>query len=202
MQGTIIQFVDVTADIRVITIQMERGHPYAFHPGQYIEIKIGGHDPRFFSIANAPRANNTIDVHVRNTGGETSNALCSEIKQGQTICVSQAHGNLMYDAAHTPAVFIAGGTGITPFLSIIDAYKGRPFHVYWGAKSDDEFYIRPQQNGLIMHYCIDEFPVDTYLRTPIDGAHIYLSGPPNMVHDSRVKLLAAGVEPDMIYSDA
>lgn len=202
MQGTILQFIDVTADIRIITIQMAKGNPYAYHAGQYAQFQIDGHEPRFFSIANAPRVDNTIDIHVRNTGGETSAALCTSIKQGQTISVSDAHGNLKYDAAHTPAVFIAGGTGITPFLAMIDTYKGKPFTVYWGAKSNDEFYVRPQQNGLAMHYCVHHFPVDDYLKNPIDGAHIYLSGPPNMVHDSRVKLLAAGIEPDMIYSDA
>jgi ferredoxin-NADP reductase len=193
MQGIILQFRDVTSDIRVITIQMGRDRQYKYTAGQYTEIQIDGHEARYFSIANAPRADNTIDIHVRNTGGETSSALCSAIKQGQPVTVSPAQGNLMYDTAHTPAVFIAGGTGITPFLAMIDAHKGKSFHVYWGAKKDNEFYVRPQQNGLAMHYCVDEFPVD---------AHIYLSGPPNMVHDSRVKLLANGIEPSRIYSDA
>lgn len=202
MNGIIVQFEDVTADIRRITIQMERGKPYVYHAGQYAQIQIDGFEPRFFSIANAPRKDNTIELHVRNTGGSVSQALCTTIKQGQAVSVSPAKGDLIYDAAHTPAVFIAGGTGITPFLAMIDAYKGKPFTLYWGAKSDHEFYVRPQQNGLAMHYCIDQFPVDAYLNDPIDGAHIYLSGPPNMVHDSRVKLLAGGIEPSMIYSDA
>lgn len=201
-KGTIIQFRDVTADIRIITIQMERGRLYNFHAGQYAEFHLEGHASRFFSIANAPRTDNTIDIHVRNTGGEVSKALCTHIKQGQTIDVSDAKGNLQYDTAHVPAVFLAGGTGITPFLAMVEENKGKPITIYWGAKTENEFYIRPQQNGLAMHYCVDEYPVDAYLKHPIEGAHIYLSGPPAMVHDSRVKLLAAGIDPRMIYSDA
>jgi ferredoxin-NADP reductase len=198
--GTITQFRDVTADIRVITIKIDQ--PYDYKAGQYTQITLNDSEPRFFSIANAPRRDNTIDIHVRNTGGTVSKTLCTHIRELQSVELSKAMGNLQYDPNHIPAVFIAGGTGITPVLAIIEKHKGKPLNVFWGAKSELEFYAQPKQTGLTMHYCVENFPVQEYLKKPIENAHIYLSGPPAMVHDSKVMLLASGVHPNKIYSDA
>lgn len=198
--GKIIQFQDVTADIRIIRIQVDQ--PYTYKAGQYMQLTLYDHEPRFFSIANAPDHNNIIEIHVRNTGGNVSKTLCTHIRELQPVKISKPMGHLQYDETHVPAVFIAGGTGITPVLSIIQQHKGKPMNVYWGGKSDLEFYIHPQQAGLTMHYCVDNYPVHEYLKDPIDGAYIYLSGPPAMVHDSKVALLAAGIDQNYIYSDA
>lgn len=208
IKGHILQFVDVSADIRVITVQMPKDKPFAFKPGQYVDVMTGGHDPRCFSIANAPRADNTVDFHVRNTGGAVSTHLCRHIKQGQEIYLSAPIGGLTMPerapadiSLQTPVVFIAGGTGITPFLAMIEAYPNRPFTLYWGANSQDDFYVRPKRAGLGVHYCTDIFPVDAYLQDPVENAHIYLSGPKQMVKGSLAKLLAYGVEPSNIYYD-
>jgi benzoate/toluate 1,2-dioxygenase reductase subunit len=116
-----------------------------------------------------------------------------------------------------PKIFLAGGTGITPFLAMIeDMRPTQSVHIYWGMDRESDFYIRPQKNGVAMHYCTDIYPVDSYLNSHpefISGSKIlkqvqhdkspdiYLSGPPAMVNDSLAKLLAAGVDESNIFYD-
>ena len=202
IEGYILKFQDVTADIRIVTIQMPKDQAVTYHAGQYAAITIEGCDPRFFSIANAPRADNTLDIHIRNTGGAVSAILCSTIREGQPVHVSMPHGTLKLSHTHAPKIFLAGGTGITPFLAMVDSrVTNAPIHLFWGMEKTDDFYTRPQQSGLSVTYCTDVYPVDAFLENPVMDAEIYLSGPPAMVHDSCVKLLAAGFDPSNIFYD-
>jgi NAD(P)H-flavin reductase len=162
---------------------------------------MDGQDPRPFSIANAPRDNNTIDFHIRNSGQNTSHAFCTNIAQGQRVYVSEPHGSLKIENTKNPLVFLAGGTGISPFLAMMEASDNKSISLYWGASSESEFYVRPHHQGLCVYYCTDIYPVDAYLKNPIDDADIYMAGPPAMVKDSCAKLLAAGVEPSRLFYD-
>lgn len=201
MEAYILQYEDVGHDIRVVTIQMPKDQSFDYHAGQYVFVGIDGEDPRPFSIANAPRDNKTIDLHIRNSGYNLSCALCTSITQGQVVHVSEPKGTLALQDNNNPVVFLAGGTGITPFLAMLDIIQNRSVQLYWGMTSEDEFYSRPHHVGLGVHYCTDVYPVDAYLNNMIEGADIYIAGPPAMVKDSCAKLLAAGVEPSSIFYD-
>jgi NAD(P)H-flavin reductase len=199
MNAYILSFEDVTHNIRVITIQMNT--PYEYSAGQYAVIDIDTFGARPFSIASAPRGNNTFDIHVRNSGQNLSHYLCTAIKQGERVHVLPAQGKLSWRNDADKTIFIAGGTGVTPFLAMMEAEPSRPVTLYWGMNSEHEFYIRPQRNGLAVHYCTETYPIDAFLKDLDDNAVIYLSGPPAMVQDSKAKLLSAGVEPSNIIHD-
>jgi CDP-4-dehydro-6-deoxyglucose reductase len=200
MNGYILNFEDVAPDIRVVTIQLPKDKPYVYRAGQYTMIEMAGEEPRAFSIANAPRADNTIDIHVRNSGFNLSQVLCSDITQGQDVYVHEPSGNLAFQQTHTPVVLLAGGTGITPFLAMIDEIRS-PMTLYWGMNRAEDFYMDLRREGLAVHHCTDVYPIDAYLKDINHDAHVYLSGPPAMVKDSVSKLLAAGVEPSTIFYD-
>jgi len=201
MTGHILTFTDMTHDIRVITIQLPKDKPYSYHAGQYAYFGIEGFEARPFSIASAPRDDNTIDIHVRNLGKNLSHALCSKITQGQAVTVSPAQGQLqMHDHHDGAIVFLAGGTGITPFLAMAETTQSK-MHLYWGMTSNDDFYLDLAREGMAVHHCVDHYPVDVFLENPIDNAMIYLSGPAAMIEDSKSKLLAAGFDPSNIIHD-
>ena len=197
-KGYILQFKDVAKDIRVLTIKLSS--PYPYHAGQYAFFEIEGTDPRPFSIANAPRADNTIDIHVRDSGQNISSILCGEIRDSQSISVSDPYGKLKIQHTDKSKIFLAGGTGITPFLAMMQETSA-PITLYWGMDNDHDFYVRPHHQGIVVHYCTDTYPIDAYLRSPIDNGEYYLSGPPAMVRDSLSKLLDLGVEHSNIYYD-
>lgn len=73
-------------DIAVLTVRPDR--PYPFVPGQYATLTAPEAPQvwRPYSIANAPRADGTLDFHIRRVeGGLLSSALVDEVAPGGTV---------------------------------------------------------------------------------------------------------------------
>lgn len=99
---------------------------FTFIPGQYVSVEIASlaelsvplrcHD---FSIASSPANPSQISLAFRVSGSAFKTALL-ELPIGGEVTVSGPKGvfTLPVDT-DTPLVFVAGGIGITPFLSMI-----------------------------------------------------------------------------------
>jgi ferredoxin-NADP reductase len=100
--------------------------PIGFKPGQYLEWTLPhtGTDSRgnrrTFSIASAAGESELhIAIKSFEPGSSFKKALF-ELEAGQSVIVGQLSGNfLLPEDTHQKLVFIAGGIGITPFLSMI-----------------------------------------------------------------------------------
>jgi ferredoxin-NADP reductase len=204
MMGIITKIQDVTHNIRILTIQMDGAEPYRFTAGQYTTLSVDGFEARPFSIASAPRDDNSFDIHIRNSGYNISDRLCTDAKICDAVEVGQAQGSLALHKNKNHHIFIAGGTGITPFLSILEAHPNIRGQLYWGMQSTHDFYIQPTYDNLEIFYCTDIYPIDAFLDKKdqiIKDYSVYLSGPPAMVQDSKAKLLAFGYEEENIIYD-
>jgi ferredoxin-NADP reductase len=101
------------------------GHPFAFKPGQCIRITLV--DPlykdkkgnaRDFSIASSP-GEPSLMIATRMTGSAFKRSL-ADLPLGSSVRVDGPYGDFFLDAdLKRPAVFLAGGIGITPFRSMI-----------------------------------------------------------------------------------
>lgn len=119
-----------------------------FLAGQYLNlfVKIGGiRTSRPYSIASAPNQIGYYDVAVRRVmDGFVSNYLLDEVQVGDRLESSGPAGNF----AHNPLfhgdklVFLAGGSGITPFMSMIrevtDRGLARRIHLIYGCQALDD----------------------------------------------------------------
>ncbi len=96
-----------------------------FQAGQYLRYTLPHPDPdargtsRYFTIASAPS-----EPHVRlttrlSTLSSTFKQMLTSLAPGAVLEASGPHGQFVYSATDAPAVFIAGGIGITPFRSIL-----------------------------------------------------------------------------------
>ncbi len=134
-------------NLAVLTIRPDQPLPY--RPGQYLAVQV----PRWprvwrnFSIANAPRENGLIDLHVRAIpGGLVSGSLVHSMQPGDTLLLGQAEGEMTAPAdADTDLLCVAGGTGLAPIKAIIEsviARGGRPRKIglYLGARTEDDLY--------------------------------------------------------------
>ncbi len=100
-------------------------HPVTFLPGQYTRVilphenmDIRG-DKRYFSIAVSPNEKTHIRVVTRVIQSSFKKALLSLVP-GTIVALWGPVGRFVFDPEETsPHVFLAGGIGITPFLSII-----------------------------------------------------------------------------------
>jgi len=147
--GEIVQHDKRTPTIAVLTIRPDR--PLGYQPGQYLSVQVAKW-PRLwrrYSIANAPRENGLIDIHVRAIpGGMVSTALVNHSGTGDILTLAAARGDLRVPAdIDRDVVCVAGGTGLAPIKSIVEAIvmqtkqgKRRSVTLYLGARRDGDLY--------------------------------------------------------------
>jgi vanillate O-demethylase ferredoxin subunit len=101
-----------------------------FRPGAHIDLHLRGGLVRTYSLCNDPADNRRYLVAVKRErdGRGGSVKLHDEVKVGDTIGVTLPRGGLDLDGDVTHRVFVAGGIGVTPFLSAAAFLKrtGRP----------------------------------------------------------------------------
>jgi ferredoxin-NADP reductase len=94
-----------------------------FLAGQFYAVEIptkdGGSVRRSYSIASSPLERGHFDLAVKYLeGGAGSAALFGHLKVGELVRVSGPFGEFTLEAGRPP-LFVAGGVGITPILSML-----------------------------------------------------------------------------------
>jgi NAD(P)H-flavin reductase/hemoglobin-like flavoprotein len=115
-------------DLAVLTVRPEPRYPW--QPGQYATLTVA-EQPRIwrpYSAANAPRADGTLDFHVRRVpGGLLSTALVERVGPGSTVRLGPALGSmtLPVDGLWPGGLLgVAGGTGWAPVRALVEAALG------------------------------------------------------------------------------
>ena len=194
-------------DLAVLTVRPSQ--PFPYQPGQYLSVQV----PRWprvwreYSIANAPRPDGSLDLHVRVIpGGQVSTSLVQQTGVGDTILLGPARGAMVAD--HSSArdmLCIAGGTGLAPIKAIIEGLASPPagqaarkVRLFAGARRQRDLYDRPDLarlesacTGLEVITALSEDPGASGLhgllpdvvrqRASWQDCDVFVSGPPGMV---------------------
>jgi ring-1,2-phenylacetyl-CoA epoxidase subunit PaaE len=121
------EIVPETAEANSIRFEIppELRDKFAFKAGQHLTLRatINGEDVRRnYSLCTAPDDNDWMVTVKRIGGGLFSNWVGDQLKAGDTVDVMPPHGSFTteFDAAKgRHIVGIAGGSGITPVMSLI-----------------------------------------------------------------------------------
>ena len=118
-----------------------------FKPGQFLHLAIDPYDPSFnwpesrvFSIANAPDGGNNVEILISPKGAFTLRMI-NELKIGSQVWIKLPFGIFNFDAAaNKNVVLIAGGTGISPFISFLHSQLTNPLPfqsltMYYGVRN-------------------------------------------------------------------
>lgn len=99
-----------------------------FLPGQYVNVTVPGTDQtRSYSFSSAPGAAEASFV-VRNVpNGLMSTWLTGQAQPGQALSFSGPYGSFYLREPARPVLMLAGGTGIAPFLSMLDVLAAKGF---------------------------------------------------------------------------
>ncbi|HUX57538.1 MAG TPA: FAD-dependent oxidoreductase [Bacteroidales bacterium] len=97
-----------------------------FKPGQFLHLALDSYDPGFnwpesrvLSIANAP-GREYIDILVSSKGRFT-NRMINELSIGAQVWLKLPYGIFNFnDSVGKDVVLVAGGTGISPFVSFLE----------------------------------------------------------------------------------
>ncbi|MFC7498220.1 1,2-phenylacetyl-CoA epoxidase subunit PaaE [Enterovirga sp. GCM10030262] len=124
---TVAEIVPETADAKSIRFELPEAlkETFRFKPGQHLTLKcdIGGEEVRRnYSLCVAPGDGQLKVTVKRIAGGLFSNWANDNLKPGDTVDVMAPHGSFTWDfdpAQSNHYVGFAGGSGITPVISLI-----------------------------------------------------------------------------------
>jgi NAD(P)H-flavin reductase/hemoglobin-like flavoprotein len=210
--------------VAVLTLRPDVPLPYL--PGQHITVQV----PRWprvwrrYSIANAPRENGTLTLHVRAVPGGLVSTSLLHARPGDTLVLGPAEGAMIADTeSERDVLCLAGGTGLAPVKAIIEAIArgsdpgGREVALYFGARTESSLYdmralhameldhpwlqvvpVTSDQAGLdVMHGTI----ADIAATTPWTERDVYISGPDAMIVSTVSALRDLGAPPERLHYD-
>lgn len=161
-RGSSYQVTEVIPHPDAVEIVMTpRGRPLRWQPGQFAFVKFqvrGASEPHPFSIAAAPGSGN-LRFMVRRLGDWTDR-LADFAKPGNRVFVEGPYGHLrVLPAQSRRTVWVAGGVGITPFLSALPLLTGdEPPILFHAVRDENDAHAREEieaaakQGRLVVHY--------------------------------------------------
>jgi predicted ferric reductase len=205
---------------RIKLASQERPLPY--QPGQFVFIRFInckeiGQEWHPFSISSEPSTDIHLELSVKALGDYTNNL--TSIKRGTVAEIEGAYGKFSYlNYRNRDQVWIAGGIGIAPFISMIKSLPTEGYRVYlfycvntrseiidWQLLYDQ---MNLKSNSLrVIPYIADEqgkFIDLQYIQESsgsLDGRDYYLCGPPAMMQALKKQLLQRGVMKTSIHSE-
>ena len=121
-------------------------HPLQYKPGQFVNLGIMKGDEclvkRPYSIASSPDSP-SLEFCIKNIGGQFTSRLPA-LDTGQEFLVEGPFGGFKYDEGR-PTVFICGGVGIAPAMSVMRYADGKATEkivVFYSARSPPQMPYR------------------------------------------------------------
>ncbi len=142
----VVDVVDETADTRsfVLEIPPELESTFAYAAGQYCTFRAtidGETVSRCYSMSSSPDVGERFTTAVKRVpGGRMSNWMNDTLEPGDTIDVMRPAGLFVLRATDAPIVAFAGGSGITPVISLVKsalATTERPIALVYANRSAD-----------------------------------------------------------------
>lgn len=217
-----------------MAFHFERPSGFDFRPGQAADVTLvnppesdAEGNTRTFSIASAPFEDQLVfTTRMRDTAFKRS---LKTIPLGSAVKLDSAMGSFtLHKNSAKPAVFLAGGIGITPFYSMIrqadhDRAPHKLYLFYSNRRPEDAAFLenllnleKTNPNFRVIATMtdlarskgtwhgetgwIDKDMLSKYLGD-LAGPIYYIAGPPAMVAGMREMLVASGIDEDDIRTE-
>jgi len=220
--GVITAITKIAAEILRLDVRVE--HPIDFLPGQYVRMRPNETcEWRSYSMANRSGGKDLI-FYIRLVPGGQFSSWLSTAKSGDTLEISAPRGTFFLRNESRPRLFVAGGTGLAPFLAMLHALRespepnSGPIHLLIGGRSGDHLFARDELEQIKRDLPNLDVSIATEANPP-EGCHpgyatdlipslavekttrAYLCGPPPMVDAARAALMEAGIRKSEILCE-
>lgn len=215
----------LAADVIKVVLRLPPGVALNFIPGQYIDVIGPGGIRRSYSLANAPKADNTLELHIRAVEkGTMSQYWFNQAALNDLLRLNGPQGTFfLRNISKRDLIFLATGTGLAPVKAMLEILPGlgsdqQPVSItlVWGARYEHDLYFDVASLPGIKKY----IPVlsraestwegergyvqDVLLRhiSDLHNVVVYACGSDAMIHSAKSTLIAAGLPSQHFYSDA
>lgn len=217
-----------------------------FYPGQFLTFGLelqsanGQVEPvvRCYSLSDAP-GKEYYRVSIKRVpapkdsqvpAGRSSNYFHDQVKVGDILNVRAPSGHFYIERSDDPVVFVGGGIGITPMLSmlnwVLEHQPEREVWLFYGVRNKQELMMKSQLESLSakhsnfhLHLCFsDPSPADVIgqdfhhlgrinvnlmrMHLPLKPYHFYICGPTSMMESLVHGLEDWGVAESHIHFEA
>ncbi len=216
VQATVASVVPQGDAALVLELDVQGDAP-VFLPGQYVNIGVpGSGQHRSYSFSSLPGAARLQFLIKRVPGGLMSSWL-DTVAAGTAVDVTGPLGSFYLRDVHRPVLMLAGGTGLAPFLSMLQVLESHsalpPIHLVYGVTRDADLVMVDALEALaarIPGFAFTTVVADEASSHPRKGwvtqhlpegclnegdVDVYLCGPPPMVDAVRRHLDEVGVRP-------
>lgn len=119
-----------THDTKTFRIAAPAGGLPSFRPGQFYALEVMGPDGawirRSYSIASSPLETAHFDLTIKFLeGGAATGVLFQQIQEGGIVRATGPFGEFVLEE-EKPAIFVAGGVGVTPMMSMLRFLAASP----------------------------------------------------------------------------
>ena len=195
---------------------------FNYRPGQFVFMRllhVSGMSREWhpYSISSCQSAGEGLELSIKALGDYT--AKLAMVEPGAIAELEGAYGKFTYtNYANRDQVWVAGGIGITPFLSMVKELPATGYRVYlfYSVKTRSEVIdwqllygtMLAKNNSLrVIPFIADEQPalmsVDYIEQVcgDITGRDFYLCGPPPMMSALKRQLKTRGISSTSIHSE-
>ncbi len=221
MEEHIVKIIEtgrITHDVKYIRV--EKPESYIYSPGQATDVSINKKSMKdelrpftFTSPVDATYLEFIIKRYPSHNG--VTDAI-HQLNPGDELILHEVFGDISYKG---PGLFIAGGAGATPFISILRNLKSKnelPGNkLLFANKTSSDIILREELENMLginfINILSDEtksgylhgFITEDLLRETISKGNmkVYLCGPPVMMENVLMHLDSIGYASDMVIMD-
>jgi 3-ketosteroid 9alpha-monooxygenase subunit B len=196
-RATVTRIIKETADARTFVLAPHE-QPFPYRAGQYctFRIRLDGDDLyRSYSMSSAPETDTELMTTVKRVpGGKVSNWMIDNVAEGDQLTMTRAAGTFCLTLTPVPLLGFAGGSGVTPILSLTKsalATTDRPVRllcadrdresVLFEAVLDDLAERYPDRLSILRHIDAEHGLIDAEAVRDFVGADVdadnYVCGP-------------------------
>jgi ferredoxin-NADP reductase len=196
--------------------------------GQFIELTLPHPKPdsrgvkHWFTLSSSPTQEYLrITTRLAGKAGSSFKRTLDHLQPGKAVTMSDPMGDFVLPKLiQTPLVFVAGGIGITPYLSMLqwlaDTNETRPIKFLWGVRSEADIAFQDVFDKVRQHLTIvvneatsawggerGQLSAELVLglEKPTDDTLVYLSGPEPMIETLSHDLEKAGLSKRRLVTD-
>jgi len=205
----------------VLELDIEGAAAPAFLPGQYVNIDVpGSGQSRSYSFSSAS-GETRVGFLIKKIPGGLMSTWLEHAEVGTKLELTGPLGSFYLREVQRPLLFLAGGTGLAPFLSMLEVLARtnpeQKVHLIYGVTRDLDLVLVDEIEAYtkrLANFTFDTVVADVASSHPRKGwvtqhmpedvlnggdVDVYLCGPPPMVDAVRKHLDDTGVRPNSFH---
>ena len=209
MQLVVIEKTMVAHDVVRVRLEDPEGHPLPAAPsGGHLPVVLPNGSARRYSLTSPSDASyREITVLRANPSGGGSSYIHDKLSVGDLVETKPPENGFPLSLGAHHGVFIAGGIGITPFLTMIPALRAADgtYQLHYTVRDNARRVPLPRPLEAV-NYADDGSAPKFNVNALLDGidreAHLYVCGPRGLIEAVRLGAAARGWPPVRVHFES